>query len=231
MTSEKIWFEDPKVLVEPRNWGKYLPKKGQSKNEKLNSLVRLSLYISVIFVIISLNMNYIFVLLITAFLTYLVHISQEKQNDATLKKEIENYEDLEKDTDYQKRNLKIKDYVGKCSIPTNNNPFMNFLVTDKRDKKRACASYKDPKIKELVEDKFNKKLYRDINSVYGNENSQREFYTMPNTEVMNRQKELGEWLYLTPKTCKEGNGNQCVANNPERLIGPIPGFSYMAHPN
>ena len=32
-------------------------------------------------------------------------------------------------------------------------------------------------------------------------------------------KEFGEWLYKTPPTCKEGNGNQCVANNPERLNG------------
>ena len=42
---------------------------------------------------------------------------------------------------------------------------------------------------------------------------------MPNTEAANRQKEFGEWLYKTPPTCKEGNGNQCVANNPERLNG------------
>ena len=70
-----------------------------------------------------------------------------------------------------------------------------------------------------MKDKFNKKLYRDINSVYNNENSQREFYTMPNSEVCNRQKELGEWLYLTPPSCKEGNGLQCSANlsNPNGL--------------
>ena len=225
MASEKIWFEDPKVLIEPRNWGKYIPQKHQSKNEKLNSLVRLSLYISVLFVIISMNMNYVFVFIITAFLTYLVNISQEKNNNEKLKKEIENYEDLEKDTDYHKRKIKVKNYAKKCSLPTNDNPFMNFLVTDKRNKKPACHSYNDPKIKDLVEDKFSHKLYRDINSVYNNENSQREFYTMPNTEVMNRQKELGEWLYMTPKTCKEGNGNQCVANNPERLQGIRPGNS------
>lgn len=225
MASEKIWFEDPKVLIEPRNWSKYIPQKHQSKNEKLNALVRLSLYISVLFVIISMNMNYVFVFIITAFLTYLVNISQEKNNNEKLKKEIENYEDLEKDTDYHKRKIKVKNYAKKCSLPTNDNPFMNFLVTDKRNKKPACHSYNDPKIKDLVEDKFSHKLYRDINSVYNNENSQREFYTMPNTEVMNRQKELGEWLYMTPKTCKEGNGNQCVANNPERLKGIRPGSS------
>ena len=219
MSQEKIWIEDPKVLIEARNWAKYMTQQDYTRNEKLNAIVRLAMYISFLFIVISLNLNYIFVLLVTAFLTYLVYISYDKKQDAKNETEIENYEDLKNDRDYLQRNMKVKNYVKKCSIPTNDNPFMNFLVTDKRDKKPACASYNNPEIKEIIEDKFNRKLYRDINSVYNNENSQREFYTMPNTQAMNKQTELGEWLYKTPKTCKEGNGNQCVANNSDRLNG------------
>ena len=219
MSQEKIWIEDPKVLIEARSWAKYMPRQDYTRNEKLNAIVRLAMYISFLFIVISLNLNYIFVLLITAFLTYLVYISYDKKEEQNKLKEIENYEDLKNDSDYLKRNMKVKNYVKKCSVPTNDNPFMNFLVTDKRDKKPACASYNNPEIKEIMEDKFNHKLYRDINSVYNNENSQREFYTMPNTQAMNKQTELGEWLYKTPKTCKEGNGNQCVANNSDRLNG------------
>lgn len=219
MNQEKIWIEDPKVLIEARNWAKYMPRQDYTRNEKLNAIVRLAMYISFLFIVISLNLNYIFVLLITAFLTYLVYISYDKKEEQNKLKEIENYEDLKNDSDYLKRNMKVKNYVKKCSVPTNDNPFMNFLVTDKRDKKPACPSYNNPEIKEVMEDKFNRKLYRDINSVYNNENSQREFYTMPNTQAMNKQTELGEWLYKTPKTCKEGNGNQCVANNSDRLNG------------
>ena len=219
MINEKIWFEDPKVLIEPRSLGKYLPQQNYTRNEKLNAIVRLSLYISFIFIVISLNLNYVFVLLGTAFLTYLVYISYDKKQEKENQEKIENYEDLQNDTDYQNRNIKVKDYAEKCTLPTNHNQFMNFLVTDERTKKPACQSYNNKEIKKVIEDKFNKKLYRDINSVYNNENSQREFYTMPNTEVMNRQKDLAEWLYKTPPTCKEGNGNQCVANNTERLNG------------
>ena len=29
----------------------------------------------------------------------------------------------------------------------------------------------------------------------------------------NNRDTLGKWLYGTPKTCKEGNGYQCAANN------------------
>ena len=219
MKTEKIWYEDYQVLVDVKKFKKYIPLKGFSKNEKINAIMRFALYLSIVLSIITLNLNYIFIFIITGLFTYIVNISIEKDDDKENKKTMEKYEDLKNDKDYKKRNVKVKDYVKKCSLPTDNNPFMNFLVTDKREKKPACKSYNNPEIEEIVEDKFNKKLYRDINSVYNNENSQREFYTMPNTEVVNRQKDLGKWLYDTPKTCKEGNGNQCVGNNTDRLNG------------
>ena len=94
---------------------------------------------------------------------------------------------------------------------------MNFLVSDKRDRKRGCRTFDNEELSELVDDKFSKGLFKDINSIYNNENSQREFYTMPNTEAMNKQTEFANWLYKVPKTCKEGNGFQCVGNNFDRL--------------
>jgi len=67
--------------------------------------------------------------------------------------------------------------------------------------------------------KFSKGLFKDINSLYNNENSQREFYTTPNTSIPNKQGELANWLYKVPPTCKEGNGFQCVGNSIEKLNG------------
>ena len=34
-------------------------------------------------------------------------------------------------------------------------------------------------------------------------NSQRQFYTMPNTTIPNAQDDFAKWLYANPKTCKE----------------------------
>jgi hypothetical protein len=42
---------------------------------------------------------------------------------------------------------------------------------------------------------------------------------MPSTTIPNDQTAFAKWLYLSPPTCKEGNGAQCVANNYERLEG------------
>ena len=60
---------------------------------------------------------------------------------------------------------------------------------------------------------FNKNLYRDLTDVYGKNNSQRQFYTTPITTVPNDQNSFANWLYRSEKTCKEGDGNRCSANN------------------
>lgn len=218
MTKENIWYKDIKVLFDKRKIKKFLPFDKYSRNEKLNSIMRLTLYLTIVLLITTLNINYLYILLITGLLTYIIDISINKEQ-FTNEENKKVLDKVNEDPDIKEKNIDPKKYVLDCTLPTNNNPFMNFLLTDEREKKQACQSYDNPEIKELIEDKFNRKLYRDINSVYNNENSQREFYTMPNTEAMNKQKELGEWLYKTPKTCKEGNGNQCVANNSDRLNG------------
>ena len=52
-----------------------------------------------------------------------------------------------------------------------------------------------------------------IRNIFSKNNSQRQFYTTPVTTIPNDQKSFANWLYKTPPTCKENNGNQCVANN------------------
>ena len=79
MTTEKIWYEDPKVLIEPRKLVKYLPQKDDTSNEKINALMRLSLYISLILSVAMFNLNYLFIFILTGFITYVVNVSAEKK--------------------------------------------------------------------------------------------------------------------------------------------------------
>ena len=48
--------------------------------------------------------------------------------------------------------------------------------------------------------------------IFNKENSQREFYTMPDNSIMNDSIKFAEWCYKTPPTCKDGNAIQCVSN-------------------
>ena len=84
--------------------------------------------------------------------------------------------------------------------PSDNNPFMNRLPFEKKtnlDKitilKKNTNSFKNTQNK--INDKFTDGLYKDITDIYGNENSQRQFYTVSNTDIVSEQGKFAEWLY------------------------------------
>lgn len=71
-----------------------------------------------------------------------------------------------------------------CRRPTPDNPFSNYLLTDPADRPAAC----DPEeVAEEIKDYFYANLYRDTTDLYEKKNSQRQFYSMPNTRVANDQ--------------------------------------------
>jgi len=95
-----------------------------------------------------------------------------------------------------------------CRKPTNDNPFMNPFITEYNDitPPEAC-NIDDDKIKDDMMIHFNHDLFRDVDELWERKNSQRQFYTVPNTAIPNNQKEFAEWLYKIPYTCKEDQEN------------------------
>ena len=94
---------------------------------------------------------------------------------------------------------------------------MNPLVSDDRTRGPACSTIDNPELANKVEANFNHNLFKDVNDVYNRRHSERQYYTMPSTTFANKQGEFAQWLYGGPPSCKEGNGDQCVANNENRL--------------
>ncbi len=93
-----------------------------------------------------------------------------------------------------------------CRKPTLENPFMNPPVTDYGTEFSpvACNAIDDD-IKESIKVNINHQLFRDVDEIFERENSQRQFYTMPNTAVPNHQTEFANWLFKVPTSdvCKE----------------------------
>lgn len=91
-----------------------------------------------------------------------------------------------------------------CRAPTTNNPFMNPDVTEfgQVNPPVACNA-DDDDIKENINVNFNHELFRDVDELFDKKNSQRQFYTIPNTAIPNNQTEFAQWLYNIPSTCKE----------------------------
>ena len=90
MTKENIWYKDLKVLFDKKKLKNFLPFDRYSRNEKLNSIMRFTLYLTIILLITTLNINYIYILIITAFFTYIIDISinKEKFTNKEVKKEL-----------------------------------------------------------------------------------------------------------------------------------------------
>ena len=87
------------------------------------------------------------------------------------------------------------------------NPFENVTV----DQYKYAPTRKQASGKNDLDAFFRVQWSSDPTDVFGKTQSQRMFYTTPNTTIPNDQKSYREWLYKIPGlTCKEGNGEACL---------------------
>ena len=198
-----FWYEDPTILFATDRLDEFFPSKPMTIEEQLNATIRLLLYISIILIVYSGNINYIYIVIFGLIMTYLIYKYSDDNSLKKVKKE-----------DFVPNYNKNKNYV----LPTLDNPFMNIQFDDYiknpiRESLNKLNNYKNPKLNNLIEQKFNYNLYKDVSDIFDKNNSQRQFYTVPVTTIPNEQTLFAKWLYSTPPTCKENNGNQCVANN------------------
>lgn len=197
--SDNIWFKDFEIIF--KKPVDFFPTKYQTISEKLNSIVRLSLYTSIILTIYHSNIKYTSIFIFVLFLTYIIYTNQTNPNDLNLEKLEVNFERPNNE---------------KCTHPTIDNPFMNatmkdYMNLDKNgkiiDREPAC-DINNITIKKEIDKGFENDLYHDVSDIFGKMNSQRNYYTMPWTTIPNDQEKFANWLYKNPDTCKE-NQDMC----------------------
>jgi len=95
-----------------------------------------------------------------------------------------------------------------CRRPTNENPFMNPDITEfnNGDIPISCNA-SDDEIRDDIMVKFNHDLFRDVDELWERANSQRQFYTMPNSSTPNNQVEFAKWLWGQTSNCKSDSGS------------------------
>jgi hypothetical protein len=211
-----FWYDDPSVLIAPGSFFEIFPSRKYDMTRKLNALVRLSLYYAVIMYVYQKDRKYLVLPLIVLGVTWLVYYKQEdSQKQQIYKQSVNNQlQDL----------VQLNDLQTECQVPTKDNPFMNPEIidfgNDEPAKPKSCPSYNNVGVQRRVEDLFNEDLYRDVTDIFGKENSQRQYYTVPGSQIPNDQGGFAQWLYGTPKTCKEGNKVACLSANGHGGGGP-----------
>jgi hypothetical protein len=207
-----FWTNDVAILYQKNYLFEIIPKKTYDFNRKLNSLFRLSIYYSLILYVMNNKMNVLFIPFFVAIFSLFIHKNNKQNKEKELTINLMNGED----------DVSVSELEGSCRLPTKDNPFMNPSVYGGDNDIEPCPSYNNKGIQREIESKFTEDLFRDVSDIFGNHNSQRQFYSVPGKTQPNDQETFAKWLYKTPKTCKEGNGLQCAANQYGGSGGGVP---------
>ena len=213
--STPFWFKDISILYNKNYLMEIIPKKEYDFNRKLNAVVRFTIYYGILLYILKRDKNILCLPFITIVIT--VYLHKTSKDDA----QDDNFKGLmnaKGSTNLREIDMMIDEInTDVYRIPEIDNPMMNQNTFDLYENKKAIPTYNNPGVKRKVEETLDSQVFKDSNDLFNRRNSQRQWYTMPNTEAMNKQTEFAKWCYMTPPTCKEGNGLQCANNLHNRL--------------
>jgi hypothetical protein len=219
--NDPFWGDDISVLFTPKRLIEFFPTSDMNTAEKLNSLTRFFIYLSLVLFVVYRSYNLFFIGIIGACLMYLINY-----NDA--KKQINDQEQFSSRLKQhlginQETPIKVNEAGDICQLPTPNNPFMNVLITDYTDNpnRPPACSYNDTDAKQASDKYFNYNLYKDVEDVWERRNSQREYVTMPGTTIPNDRDSFMKWCWKTTYVCKDGDLNYCLQYEDMR----VPGYS------
>lgn len=198
-----IWYKDFNNFLDTNTILDVVPTEKMTFTEKLNTLFRFSIYASIILYAITNNSKSFILTIIFGGITYALYNTETKEHLQLLN-------DID-DVDNNGKKKSLKQLKKDCTVPTKNNPFMNVLINEyEENPKRKKACFINKQVGEYVDKYFNEDLYRSVDDIYQKNASERQYYTMPSTEIPNEQDKFAKWLYgIDGKTCKEGNALKC----------------------
>ena len=189
-----IFTKNISVLLEKPTH--FFPNQNDNFEEQMNSIMRASIYIGII---ITLYRRSLTPLLLPIFVALCIYIVNELYR-LRKKKELKEKFSLTGVYEFRK--------------PTKDNPYMNYLLTNLHDdqqnpknyKKKSCPLY-DQQVS-LESDTLSKStFFNDVDDIYNHTQSQRQFVTFGNNDVVNNRDGLLKWLSKDSTHCKDNNGD------------------------
>ena len=209
-----FWFEDPTILLKNKDITSLWPSKNLNFEEKLNSITRLIIILTVLGFILTRNVKIIISCLITLVIIVIIYKSKKSDILKNKLKKKEGFQNLKKE--FTKRNL---------VEPTKTNPMMNVLLTDIKDspnRQDAAPSFNKDINKNIIKKTkqvgLDQKLFQDLGDNINYERnfnldkSMQRFYTTANSRVANNQTAFAKYCYGNMLSCKDGDSLQCEKN-------------------
>ena len=185
------WFNN--ILILFQNTNEFYPKKEYDKLHKVNAIARLSIYYGILICLFKLNTIYLSLsfclLLLSFFLGY-----------------VDTFESI----------INKENNTPMCTEPTISNPFMNFIIGDQIINPNKPAACPVDLIRKDQIKKYRLSAYPDPNDLFGKIVTDRNFYTMPSTTIVNNQEEFAKFVYGDFGKCKS-EGKDCLKHRDNRF--------------
>ena len=159
----------------------FFPSSDLDTNGKINAMARLAIYFALFIILANKNQKWLAISVFLILMSLFIGST-------------ENFSDLQSSN---------------CVKPTINNPFMNFTLDDYYKNPNRESNCPINTVRDDIRKKFLKKVERDPSDLWGQNISDRNFYTTPNTKLVNNQKGFAEWCYGSMGQCK-AFGKNCL---------------------
>ena len=226
-----FWAENPNVLFHQKYLFEFFPVENMTYEQKLNSVTRTVIILTIVGFLLSKNIRLLFIGLITIGAVFILHYYHQKEKGKVESKKIieEVKEGFENPAMAYLNENNIQSDPDKVFLPpTSHNPFGNVMMTDydyNPNKKPAPPAFNQnvnanilKNAKQLVSDanpdqpNIADKLFKDLGDEYVFEQSLRPFNSTPSTTIPNDQNAFAEFCYGSMVSCKEGNQFACAKN-------------------
>ena len=204
-----FWLENPNILLNKNYLTEIWPNNDFDLARKLNAITRIIIIMAILGYFLTKSI-YIPVSAVVSLLVLVIIYKSKKETKAQTKEGFLS-------NSVQKNELN-KILEKEFTMPTKKNPVMNVLMNEYKEnpkRKPAAPSYNN-EVRAEINDNVkseDKRLFKNLGDNLSFENSMRNFYAMPNTQIPNNQKEFAEFCYGNMPSCKEGDALQCSKNN------------------
>jgi len=209
-----FWLNDPTILFNKAYITEIWPTAKMPMAAKLNAITRVVILLSILGYLITRSFKIPISAIITLIILVIIYKTQKKKDI---------------DEKYTKKLVKegftnpelYQNTKSQFTQPKKSNPLMNVMLPEiKYNPTRNAAA---PSFNPVVEKEINEsagnvgidpRLFVDLGDKLSFENSMRQFYPTANTSVPNDQTAFAEFCYGNMPSCKEGDGLQCIKDNP-----------------
>lgn len=167
-----FWFSDPSILFRPDTWFAFVPTAGMTVDDALNSVVRFTVYLSILLFVCSMEVKYFVYVPVVMGITVALH---------------ELYPNTTRIAESFRMGTAVSSFAGEgVTMPTQDNPFMNPTLIDinENPKRKPAADPTDRNVRDQVNKQFaqTSNMYMDTTDIFQTMTAQRNFYTVPDDD-------------------------------------------------